>query len=504
MKKGVYTILFILIGLGSKAQGTINQNTEFKKVAMFSGRTIVQDTCLLIKSGNDTITITNYGDKSRLSTTAGGGWLFSPPLPGTGTNQKFAPTRVPFAAADSALTTSENFLYSDTSFQMVTLIDSSIQSGLFSGNVIVGPFTIPITSISQTFPSGKQGGYYIANTTAFGGDSLSMLIANTKNGLGTDGTSISLEPNSLSMAYQNIDTQAAINMFFDGIQLFSESDSITNSEIKINSSGSIELNCSGIATYKGVEIATVSGGSGTIIYPNFSSDTLFAHTENYQNGQIGLIMLGDIPKQMQNRQSIAGNILIGTNAGNELQQPDDVYDNCVGNTILGDNAGRWADSLSRATLIGWQSQGNSFWEHSTFFRGITAVGSSTSVLGDFGIAIGASTQAAKGSISLGAIQAAEDSFMFEIPNSITRLNFPLNLIDSLGKVCQGCMLTNIDGAGIAQWTLTSQSKRDSVDIYSISVMPNGTQVYCTDCTGNGITGRILAFIGGAWRRLKFD
>lgn len=27
---------------------------------------------------------------------------------------------------------------------------------------------------------------------------------------------------------------------------------------------------------------------------------------------------------------------------------------------------------------------------------------------------------------------------------------------------------------------------------------------CTDCTGNGITGRIVAYIGAAWRRLTFE
>jgi hypothetical protein len=498
MKKYLILILSISLITFAKAQ-MINQNTQFTKVAMFSGKPIVQDTCLLIKSGNDTITITNYGDKSRLSTTAGGGWLFSPPLPSTGTNQKFSPTRVPFAAADSTLTTSENFLYSDTSFQMVTLIDSSIQSGLFSGNDIVGPFTIPFISISQTFPSGKVGGYYMFNGTAFGGDSLSMLIANTKNGLGTDGTSISLEPNSLSMEYSNIDTLANMNMFSDGIQLISSSDSITGSEIKINSNGSIELNCSGIATYKGVEIATVSGGSGTVIYPDFSNDTLFAYTENYQGGQIGLIMLGDIPKQMQNRQSIAGNILIGTNAGNELQQPETIYDNCVGNTIIGDNAAAITDSLSRATIVGWQSQ----FYNSNFYRGITTLGAETQVNGNYGTAIGFGAQAAKGSISLNAIQSAQDSFMFSIPNTITKIKFELNN-DSLALPCQGCMLTNIDGTGISQWTWTSQSRRDSLDIYSLTSMPSGTQVYCTDCTGNGTIGKILAYIGGAWRRLLFD
>jgi hypothetical protein len=77
MKKTIQLMLCIALFTTASAQ-MINQNVQYTRTAMFSGRAIVQDTMLLIKSGNDTIKITSYGDTSRISTTAGGGWKFSP------------------------------------------------------------------------------------------------------------------------------------------------------------------------------------------------------------------------------------------------------------------------------------------------------------------------------------------------------------------------------------------------------------------------------------------
>lgn len=55
----------------------------------------------------------------------------------------------------------------------------------------------------------------------------------------------------------------------------------------------------------------------------------------------------------------------------------------------------------------------------------------------------------------------------------------------------------------AKWQPSSTSQADSVTIYALTPRP-GTQYYCTDCSGDGITGRILAYIGAAWRRLTFE
>ena len=52
---------------------------------------------------------------------------------------------------------------------------------------------------------------------------------------------------------------------------------------------------------------------------------------------------------------------------------------------------------------------------------------------------------------------------------------------------KGVMLTGVDSATI--YALTPQE---------------GAVYHCTDCTGDGITGRIVTYIGAMWRRLKFE
>ena len=58
--------------------------------------------------------------------------------------------------------------------------------------------------------------------------------------------------------------------------------------------------------------------------------------------------------------------------------------------------------------------------------------------------------------------------------------------------------------GHLDWiTPTSFTPSDSLTIYSLTPS-NFTTYACTDCTGNGVTGAIVTFIDGLWRRLKFD
>lgn len=45
---------------------------------------------------------------------------------------------------------------------------------------------------------------------------------------------------------------------------------------------------------------------------------------------------------------------------------------------------------------------------------------------------------------------------------------------------------------------------DSVTAYALTTPPAGGIVYCNNCTGNGITGRLLAYIASAWRRITFE
>lgn len=51
--------------------------------------------------------------------------------------------------------------------------------------------------------------------------------------------------------------------------------------------------------------------------------------------------------------------------------------------------------------------------------------------------------------------------------------------------------------------LIHYAELDSATIYALTPAINAT-TYCTNCSGNGITGRILSYIGSAWRRLLFE
>lgn len=66
----------------------------------------------------------------------------------------------------------------------------------------------------------------------------------------------------------------------------------------------------------------------------------------------------------------------------------------------------------------------------------------------------------------------------------------------------GKVLTS-DADGNATWQANKPTSADSATIYALS--PDEFTLYsCTNCTGNGITGRIVAYIGAAWRRLIFE
>lgn len=83
--------------------------------------------------------------------------------------------------------------------------------------------------------------------------------------------------------------------------------------------------------------------------------------------------------------------------------------------------------------------------------------------------------------------------------------YPTNGALYLSNISAGAgkVLSDVNGSGKAEWRPSSTTPLDSATIYTLTP-DNGTQYYCTDCSGNGITGRIVAFIGAAWRRLTFE
>jgi len=66
----------------------------------------------------------------------------------------------------------------------------------------------------------------------------------------------------------------------------------------------------------------------------------------------------------------------------------------------------------------------------------------------------------------------------------------------------GYVLTS-DATGNASWGVTSFTTADSATIYATTPTA-GTTYYCSNCSGNGVTGRIVSYFGSLWRRLSFD
>lgn len=85
-------------------------------------------------------------------------------------------------------------------------------------------------------------------------------------------------------------------------------------------------------------------------------------------------------------------------------------------------------------------------------------------------------------------------------------NINLYQFDSI-KIQDGTQSANYvltsDANGLASWGVTSFTTSDSATIYALTPA-NGTSYFCSDCSGSGVTGRIVSYFGSLWRRLKFD
>lgn len=51
---------------------------------------------------------------------------------------------------------------------------------------------------------------------------------------------------------------------------------------------------------------------------------------------------------------------------------------------------------------------------------------------------------------------------------------------------------------------TNYTVLDSATIYNLKKVKDFTLLSCSDCTGNGVVGRVLLYVQGVWRRLTFE
>lgn len=87
-----------------------------------------------------------------------------------------------------------------------------------------------------------------------------------------------------------------------------------------------------------------------------------------------------------------------------------------------------------------------------------------------------------------------------VPDTTLHIEGSVKIVDGtegLGKV-----LTS-DAGGLASWGVTRFTPSDSATIYATTPAA-GTTYTCTDCSGTGVTGRIVYYMDSAWRRVPIS
>lgn len=130
MKRILLLIKLVLLFAFASGQ-MIKQNTEFTKIAMFTGKPIVKDTCFIVTSGGDTIWEEIRNDSAIFRTNAGN-WGFYPPLPGGGGVVHGDTNTVAFFDSSATLTSDSNlFLITQGADPTLTFMTDS-----FNGNIV--------------------------------------------------------------------------------------------------------------------------------------------------------------------------------------------------------------------------------------------------------------------------------------------------------------------------------------------------------------------------------
>lgn len=105
-----------------------------------------------------------------------------------------------------------------------------------------------------------------------------------------------------------------------------------------------------------------------------------------------------------------------------------------------------------------------------------------------------------GDTSIRKLTAVSDSgFVFKnIVNSAD-----LGESDSLTVKLNGLAYISTNLPAIQFGNAITYYSADSATIYATTPAA-GTTYYCSNCSGSGVTGRIVSYIGSLWRRLRFD
>jgi hypothetical protein len=462
----LFSLFFMLLTFVASAQ-MVNQNTQFTKVAMFSGRPIVQDTAFLIVNGNDTVKVSIRNDSIYFWTNSSG-FQFSSSIKANEGLSAIGGSTYPFLIGASSTGAGSKTFINNKSFFGITVpsyragyVGDLTALGLGNGTTYWNEDSIGVGSVVFGSTNSKAKG---TNSQIYGGagnvangdyslvaggllnnatsPSATIISSSACNATDTGaiviGSSASTASAYLSTIISSITSTAAAN----AATIVSSRDAEVNniySGILLSNNSTIDAASSVILNSNDCHIDYDTNGNQNLIA---------ASTECGIDGNARLALsLGSYKSYQYGTHSISlGSAHDTTYAYHEI---------VIGNSAFHDPTGT-PNGMDYADMMIGIGNAYDSTEHQNCF---IMIKNGNTVIGD--------------SLGLGDKPAPTDA-MLRIKGDVK--------IDSL---------------------LSLSSGLDSVTLYAITPA-NGTLAYCNNCTGSGVTGRIVAYIGAAWRRLQFD
>ena len=495
MKKRIGFIVAVMFA-GLLSAQTFNQPVTYNKAATFKGRTTVRDTSEYFVNGTDTARITTYGDTTRISTTAGGGLKLSkivaPSL--NVTNQ----TSYPFLAGESVTNSGGKTFIINKSFMGITV--PSIRSGyvgdlsgigLGNGTTYWNLDSIGVGSIVLNATNGKATN---TNSQIIGGagNAATGAYSNIVGGLlNTASGQSSIILNSTAATAS--DTSATI--ISSGSSIASADRAVVIGGVSDTASGQTSAIINSSNSSAGADFATIVGSAACSVTGNGSSIISAANS----------VVTGVSSGILHSSSSTvsANNSLILNSSECHIDYDTNGNSNLIAASTLAGVDGNARFAVAIGSYKSWQygthsiSLGSAY--DTTYAYHEVVIGNSA-----FHDPSGTANSMVKGDMFIGignAVDSTEhQNCLIMIKNGNTVIGDSLNIGD---KPAPTDAMLRIKGDVKIDSLLSLSSGLDSVTIYALTPAP-GTVAYCNNCSGSGVTGRIVAYIGSAWRRLTFN
>jgi len=528
MKKLLLALALILFIFAVADCQMVNQNTQFTKIAMFSGKPIVQDTAFLIVNGNDTVKVSIRNDSIYFWTNSSG-FQFSGSIKANEGLSAIGGGTYPFLiGASSTGAGSKTFITNKSVFGITFpalrsgYVGDLTALGLGNGSTYWNADSIGIGSVIVGGVNSKAKGQ---NAQIYGG------AGNVANG----------DYSLVAGGWLNNATSQSATIISS-----SASNATDTGAIVIGSSASTASNNSAMVVSS--IASTASGSNASIIGSSASTASnhramvvsSIASTASGSNASI----IGSSASTASAYLSTIISSITSTAAANQatiVSSTDATVNNIYSGILLSSNS--TIDAASSVILnsndchIDYDTNGN---------QNLIAASTECGIDGNARLAISIGSykcyQYGTHSISLGSAYGATYAYHEIVagnsaiqdttgtPNGMDYADMMMgigNAYDSTEH--QNCFIMIKNGNTVIGDSLGLGDKPaptdamlrvkgdvtidsllalkglDSVTIYAITPPSNkATFAFCSNCTGGGITGYILAYVGSAWRRISFN